>query len=251
MEPGHEVSYYLHAVDLSGRRKDHPYIGAPDPHVFTVGYADDAVFSPDSLIFLTEEEAIDGLTVNLCNYTGEELMINDIENEHMELPYPWYIDPWSIELPYTRAPAEVLPLNVKVGMIVDRALGELFVDTLDIMSEFAHHKIVLKVDSDLVTGVFEPVVPSKAFIVSVNPNPFNASTRITFGLEQSSLVKLSVYDMQGQLVSVLANQLFSRGNHEITWDAKENSGNEITPGIYILKFETEYGTDMRKLIQTY
>ena len=31
-----EVQYYLSAADLSGRHERHPYIGAPDPHVFTV-----------------------------------------------------------------------------------------------------------------------------------------------------------------------------------------------------------------------
>jgi agmatine deiminase len=32
---GTEIAYYLHAVDQSGRQANHPYIGAPDPHIFT------------------------------------------------------------------------------------------------------------------------------------------------------------------------------------------------------------------------
>ncbi len=34
--PGSQVSYYLHAADSSGRSMSHPFIGSPDPHVFTV-----------------------------------------------------------------------------------------------------------------------------------------------------------------------------------------------------------------------
>jgi agmatine deiminase len=34
--PGSEIAYYIHAEDNSGRTTEHPYIGAPDPHVFTV-----------------------------------------------------------------------------------------------------------------------------------------------------------------------------------------------------------------------
>ena len=34
---GSEIAYYIHAADESGRSMDHPYIGAPDPHVFFVG----------------------------------------------------------------------------------------------------------------------------------------------------------------------------------------------------------------------
>ena len=35
--PGSQVGYYIHAADGSGRRANHPYIGAPDPHLFLVG----------------------------------------------------------------------------------------------------------------------------------------------------------------------------------------------------------------------
>ncbi len=35
--PGSEVGYFLRAADGSGRRANHPYIGAPDPHRFLVG----------------------------------------------------------------------------------------------------------------------------------------------------------------------------------------------------------------------
>jgi hypothetical protein len=33
---GGEVAYYIHAADASGRSADHPFIGAPDPHIFQV-----------------------------------------------------------------------------------------------------------------------------------------------------------------------------------------------------------------------
>jgi PKD repeat protein len=33
---GSEVGYYIHVSDTSGRSSEHPLIGAPDPHVFTV-----------------------------------------------------------------------------------------------------------------------------------------------------------------------------------------------------------------------
>jgi len=35
-DEGCEISYFLHAADHSGRNANHPYIGAPDPHVFEV-----------------------------------------------------------------------------------------------------------------------------------------------------------------------------------------------------------------------
>ena len=248
VEPGSEVSYYLHAVDLTGRRKNHPYIGSPDPHVFTVDYAEDAVLNPDSLVFLTEEDAINGLTFNLCNYTDGDLVINDIEFEYSGMPFPWIIDPWTIELPYTMAPEEVLPLNVRIPMIVYDFKGELVVDTLDIYSEFGHHKVILKVDSDLITGIFDPLAQSSSKIESISPNPFNNNTRISFNLDNGSRVSLAVYNIQGQVIRNLAAQNFPSGSHEVTWDGKNDSGSEVSSGIYLLKLETDRGVDFKKLI---
>lgn len=34
---GSEIAYYIYAADTSGNSNNHPYIGAPDPHDFTVG----------------------------------------------------------------------------------------------------------------------------------------------------------------------------------------------------------------------
>ncbi|MCU0370745.1 MAG: agmatine deiminase family protein [Bacteroidales bacterium] len=100
--PGSMVSYYLRTADFSGRKKNHPYIGAPDPHVFTVGYADDAIIEPDTLVFLTVEEMFNGKSFDIYNFTDGELVINDIEQEGFGY-FHWYIDPWNLELPHSMA----------------------------------------------------------------------------------------------------------------------------------------------------
>ena len=37
LEPGSDVSYYIQASDSTGRTAKHPIIGAPDPHLFSIG----------------------------------------------------------------------------------------------------------------------------------------------------------------------------------------------------------------------
>ncbi|MFA4864999.1 MAG: T9SS type A sorting domain-containing protein, partial [Bacteroidales bacterium] len=164
---------------------------------------------------------------------------------------PWSIDPWIIELPYTMTVNEVLPLNVKINMIVDSYLGELVVDTLDIFTENGHHKVILKVDSDLITSINDPTPQSSlSMIVSIIPNPFNSMTCISFSLDQLLKTSLIVYTLQGQMIMVLADQTFSSGKHELVWNRKDRSGNEVKAGIYLVKLITEQGIDTRKLIVT-
>jgi hypothetical protein len=62
------------------------------------------------------------------------------------------------------------------------------------------------------------------------PNPFNASTRISFHLNSSADVSVEVYNMLGQRVKTLLDQAMPAGSHYLTWDAAG-----MASGIYFLK----------------
>ncbi len=250
-EPGTEISYYLRAADYSGRKKNHPYIGAPDPHVFTVGYADDAIVEPDSLVFLTVEEMIEGKSFDIYNFTDGDLIINDLEQEGFGW-FHWYIEPWTLTLPHTMEMSETITLNVKISIPVDNYLGYLVVDTLDILTENGLHQVILKVDSDLISSLTDPLAQASfSRIKSISPNPFNSHTRITISFDKSSKASLTIYNLNGQVIKILTYREFPAGNHEILWDGMDESGNEVPSGIYLLKLETERGVDFRKLILSY
>ncbi len=69
------------------------------------------------------------------------------------------------------------------------------------------------------------------FSISQNyPNPFNPSTVIKFSLPKQVFVKLAVYDVLGQEIALLENEIKSAGNYSVRWDA----GN-IPSGVYIYK----------------
>jgi len=51
------------------------------------------------------------------------------------------------------------------------------------------------------------------------PNPFNPTTRITYGLSENSDVQIIVYDISGKQIQSLLNDFQSPGYHSINWDA--------------------------------
>jgi len=67
------------------------------------------------------------------------------------------------------------------------------------------------------------------------PNPFNPSTTISFNLNTSAQVKLSIYDALGRLVSVLLDAQLSDGHHDIEWNSTNYSGASVASGVYIYK----------------
>lgn len=65
------------------------------------------------------------------------------------------------------------------------------------------------------------------------PNPFNSSTTIRYHLIKKSKVELSIYNLTGSEVMKLINEEQSAGLHQVIWNSKDNTGKEVTSGIYI------------------
>ena len=77
-------------------------------------------------------------------------------------------------------------------------------------------------------------VPDNFALHKPYPNPFNPKTRIAFSVAQQGKVKLSVFDMSGRLIRTLKNAPMGVGNYEAEWDAKDNDGNKVSTGVYLI-----------------
>ncbi len=75
------------------------------------------------------------------------------------------------------------------------------------------------------------------------PNPFNPSTTIHFALPQAERVKLNVFNITGQKVATLANEMMVRGNHEVTFDASA-----LSSGVYMYTIEAGNFTATKKMV---
>ncbi|HLP18569.1 MAG TPA: M20/M25/M40 family metallo-hydrolase [Bacteroidota bacterium] len=75
------------------------------------------------------------------------------------------------------------------------------------------------------------------------PNPFNPSTSISFDLPVSGHVRLTVFDMLGRRVAVLADEERSSGRHTVAWDA---SG--VAAGVYCYRIETRTWTETKSML---
>lgn len=75
------------------------------------------------------------------------------------------------------------------------------------------------------------------------PNPFNASTIISFHLEREAPVKLTIYNIIGESVAVLINSKMSPGRHAVTWDASDQSS-----AAYFYRLEADGFKDTKRMI---
>ncbi|MCP4631565.1 MAG: T9SS type A sorting domain-containing protein [candidate division Zixibacteria bacterium] len=73
-------------------------------------------------------------------------------------------------------------------------------------------------------------IPTKFSLNFNYPNPFNATTNISFDVAESGRINLNIYNLAGQKVETLVDGVLNAGQHSITWDASKYSS-----GIYFYK----------------
>jgi len=88
----------------------------------------------------------------------------------------------------------------------------------------------------------------KTFSLSQNfPNPFNANTVIAFALPKTGHVKLEIYNILGQKVKDLVDEMVTAGYKRVVWDGKDNSGTDVASGVYFYRIKTQETVEVMKM----
>ena len=69
------------------------------------------------------------------------------------------------------------------------------------------------------------------------PNPFNPFTTIRYDLPEASHVRVTVYDMLGNVINNLVRINQSSGYKSVQWDATNNQGQPVSAGVYFYSIE--------------
>jgi len=103
--------------------------------------------------------------------------------------------------------------------------------------------------SEMVTAVEDDFSQAPVgFTLEQNyPNPFNPSTTIRYQLPKTTEVVLKIYNIFGQEVRTLVNARQPVGMNAVVWDGRDQSGKEVSSGIYIYRLQTGESMQSRKL----
>jgi 1,4-alpha-glucan branching enzyme len=98
----------------------------------------------------------------------------------------------------------------------------------------------------------EPGSPSDAGdggrLLRAFPNPLRPSTTVEFAVPSRQHVNVTIYDVAGRKVRVLANGTHDGGRHERTWDGRDDEGRPLASGIYFLRLESHDVRETAKLV---
>ena len=114
--------------------------------------------------------------------------------------------------------------------------------------DYMNYVYVGKYENDLeslttIKGNENDIIPS-SFVLGQNyPNPFNPITKISYGIDKASDVKLSLYDVRGGFVENLINKRVVAGSHDFMLDASH-----LSSGVYFYTMTVDNVSQTRKLI---
>jgi hypothetical protein len=101
---------------------------------------------------------------------------------------------------------------------------------------------------ETITDVDAPRTPTASYLAQNFPNPFNPTTRISFGLSSPGNVSLRIYDAAGRLVRAVTGGSRSAGHYAETWDGRNMRGEEMASGVYFYRLDAGSFTQTKKMI---
>ena len=140
-----------------------------------------------------------------------------------------------------RSPAEAGPWNAVDAQVSDNAGVTVAVDHSALAGQSYYYRLV-GTTSNGTQAVFGPVrgtagAPKSFGLSAAWPNPSRGPLTLQFTVPRLSHIKLSVVDLQGREVAVLARGEQSAGRYQVNWDGRTDKG-AVQPGLYFVRFST-------------
>ena len=185
-------------------------------------------YTPETFVFTIENEIVSD-TITITN-EGSGPLIYTIETvDSLGNPIEWII---------FNSQTGGLNAGESDEIIVDFDATQLEEGNYNaniVISDHLNNEFIISVWMlvDINTGLSENKQVSNTCNI---PNPFNHTTNICFELNKPGSLSLEIYDLKGTKIRTLfSGSLFSKGEHNVKWDATNDEGNRVEAGLYLYK----------------
>ena len=94
------------------------------------------------------------------------------------------------------------------------------------------------------TTSLKPIIVKGNFKASVYPNPTKGLVHLDFSFPEGGPLSIGLFNINGQLLKTISNEIYEAGNHQIDLNTESLSG-----GVYWIKFESSKNVQTVKLIK--
>ena len=167
---------------------------------------------------------------------GDEIRIFDSEGNLKDSVSYDDTDPWPIE-PDGNGPTLEL-----INPDLDNALASSWVSSQDYGTPGEENI------GDLTSEELEQVLPKETSLLAAYPNPFNGRITIPFQLADYIESEIIIYDILGKEIQRFSMNHFTPGKYNISWNAKNKLGQEVSTGVYFVKLHSTDSKSVEKII---
>ncbi len=95
----------------------------------------------------------------------------------------------------------------------------------------------------------DQIIPDRQVVLLQNyPNPFKDATNIMFNLKDEVHIRIEILDLLGHPVRQVTNRTWGPGLHTIEWNAKNDFGANVQPGVYLIVLYSGFYSQTNKMI---
>ncbi|MFO8144623.1 MAG: FlgD immunoglobulin-like domain containing protein, partial [Candidatus Syntrophosphaera sp.] len=99
------------------------------------------------------------------------------------------------------------------------------------------------------TSVDDPQVPPAVFsLSSPAPNPMWQKTEMRLDLAKADEIRIEIHNVRGQKVRSFRPGMLSAGIHNLSWDGRDDSGLEVSSGLYFIRVQNEVQMATRRVL---
>lgn len=152
--------------------------------------------------------------------------------EMTNIPTDWDITLWDTKLNQTvnlrDADKYVFEVEISLGKVNGNEPFTPFTPVpLKKEKAIREARFLIIINPNVPDGLINNDIPADFMLQQNYPNPFNPTTNIKFEIAETSEVSLSIFNVMGQRVATLVNEVKAPGSYEIAWNAQE-----MASGIY-------------------
>jgi hypothetical protein len=155
----------------------------------------------------------------------------------------WTVEQGMMDLEQYLVDQGVTEITSSINLVWPRAFSKngnvLIGEYVDLYGGWGYYRVIF----DETVGASAPPVPTVR-LTGIHPNPFNPQTTVAFALERAQRGSVSIYDLAGERIAVLADGLLEAGDHALVWRGLDEAGRRVASGTYMVRLECEEGRDL-------
>jgi hypothetical protein len=97
-------------------------------------------------------------------------------------------------------------------------------------------------------AVYPHLLPKQFQLHRNYPNPFNPLTIVSYDIPVAAHVKLEIYNVLGQRVTILVDETQQAGRYQVEWNSRDHSGSPVASGVYFYRLTANDFVESRKMV---